>query len=88
MSGLNFESRRLDTATIINRCIKRVFGEQDHLSKEYDNMCKLSRLLCSELEKETLVWESAIRSDYIKSKRWKRKLSDGTARTDTLGQIR
>jgi hypothetical protein len=85
MATLDFESRRLETSRIIHDSIKKVFGNLEPLTDIYMKMGKLSQILASEIEKETLVWESDIRSDYEKNKKYWKKFADGTFRTDTRG---
>ena len=84
--ALDYESRRLDTAKLINKVIENVFGKGPFTADIYEKLRMLRYELSCSLEIETLKWEASIRNDYEKNKAYKRKNQDGSYKTDYRGR--
>lgn len=66
MAPYDYESRRLNTSRIVNKAIKKTFGDVSPLTDLYFKVSRLNIMICEELEKESLVWETKIREEFDK----------------------
>jgi len=69
MALYSFEERRLDTSKIVSKAIKETFGDISPLTDLYYKVSKLNKVICEELEFQSLVWEAKIKKELENQKK-------------------